>query len=78
LHRETGELHPKTLEILEKVATRIALEGIEVWQQLNVEQLIDAEAGTDEKSGNSTQNVWFDSGSTFNTRDGHHAVSDGD
>ncbi|MFN7474563.1 MAG: isoleucine--tRNA ligase [Burkholderiales bacterium] len=66
LHRETGELHPKTLEILEKVATRIALEGIEVWQQLNVEQLIDAEAGTYEKSGD-TLDVWFDSGSTFNT-----------
>jgi isoleucyl-tRNA synthetase len=45
-------------KFLKKVATRIALEGIEVWQQLNVEQLIDAEAiGTYEKSGEYTRRL---------------------
>ena len=66
LHRETGELHPQTPAILEKVAARVEREGIEVWQHLTVENLLDADAGTYEKSGD-TLDVWFDSGSTFNT-----------
>jgi isoleucyl-tRNA synthetase len=66
LHRETGELHPQTPDILEKVATRVEREGIEVWQHITVENLIDSDVGTYEKSSD-TLDVWFDSGSTFNT-----------
>ncbi|MFM7294130.1 MAG: isoleucine--tRNA ligase [Burkholderiales bacterium] len=66
LHRETGELHPQTPAILEKVAAHVEREGIEVWQRLMVEELIDTDADTYEKSGD-TLDVWFDSGSTFST-----------
>jgi isoleucyl-tRNA synthetase len=66
LHRETGQLHPNTPAILEQVAARVATEGIEVWQRITVEELIGADAPAYEKSGD-TLDVWFDSGSTFNT-----------
>ena len=34
LHKETGELHPRTLELLEQVAQRVEQGGIEAWQTL--------------------------------------------
>jgi isoleucyl-tRNA synthetase len=66
LHRETGQLHPDTPDILEKVAARVAQEGIEVWQRITAEELIGADAANYEKSGD-TLDVWLDSGATFNT-----------
>jgi isoleucyl-tRNA synthetase len=66
LHRETGEPHPRTLELLEEVAKRIEREGIEAWQRLKPEELLGAEAADYEKSTD-TLDVWFDSGSTHDT-----------
>ncbi len=67
LHRETGELHPRTPELLEHVAARVEKEGIEVWQRITVEELIGAtEAAMYEKSRD-TLDVWLDSGATFDT-----------
>jgi isoleucyl-tRNA synthetase len=66
LNRETGELHPRTLEILEQVAARVEQEGIEVWQRITLEELIGVEAAQYEKSSD-TLDVWLDSGATFNT-----------
>jgi len=34
LHRETGELHPRTPGLLEEVAQRVARAGIEAWQSV--------------------------------------------
>ncbi len=66
LHRETGELHPQTLVLLEKVAVRVEQEGIEVWQRITAEELLGNDAAMYEKSGD-TLDVWLDSGATFNT-----------
>jgi len=66
LHRETGELHPRTQELLEIVATRVASEGIEAWQRMTAEELLGDEAKHYDKIGD-TLDVWLDSGSTFNT-----------
>jgi isoleucyl-tRNA synthetase len=66
LHRETGELHPRTLELLDQVAARVEKEGIEVWQRITVEEMLGAEAAMYEKT-NDTLDVWLDSGATFNT-----------
>ncbi|MBI2316429.1 MAG: isoleucine--tRNA ligase, partial [Betaproteobacteria bacterium] len=63
LHRETGELHPRTLELLEEVALRVEREGIEAWQRLAPEELLGADAAQYEKISD-TLDVWFDSGST--------------
>jgi isoleucyl-tRNA synthetase len=66
VHKETGELHPRTLELLEKVAQRIELGGIEAWQTLDPEELLGAETGQYIKIKD-TLDVWFDSGSTHQT-----------
>ncbi len=66
LHRETGELHPRTLDLLAQVAAHVEQEGIEVWQKISAEEMLGADAADYEKSGD-TLDVWFDSGSTFNS-----------
>jgi isoleucyl-tRNA synthetase len=63
LHRETGELHPRTVELMEEVAKRIELEGIEAWFKLDPAELLGAEAADYEKISD-TLDVWFDSGTT--------------
>jgi isoleucyl-tRNA synthetase len=66
IHRETGELHPRTLELLETVAQRVERGGIEAWQRITAEELLGAEAAQYEKVRD-TLDVWFDSGSTHQT-----------
>ena len=66
LHKETGELHPRTLELLGQVAARVEKEGIEAWQRITAEDMLGAEAKDYDKISD-TLDVWLDSGSTFNT-----------
>jgi len=66
LHKETGELHPRTLELLEVVAKRVEQGGIEAWQSVDASELLAEDATHYEKSGD-TLDVWFDSGSTHFT-----------
>ncbi len=66
MRKTTGELHPRTLELLEQVAQRVEKHGIESWQSLKAEELLGAEAMHYEKSRD-TLDVWFDSGSTHQT-----------
>jgi len=63
VHRETGELHPRTAELLEQVAQRVEKQGIEAWFALQAEELLGEEA-KDWKKVPDTLDVWFDSGST--------------
>ena len=66
IHKETGQLHPRTLELLEEVAKRVERDGIEAWQGVSAQEFLGAEAGQYEKSRD-TLDVWFDSGSTHFT-----------
>ncbi|MBB5217238.1 isoleucine--tRNA ligase [Parapusillimonas granuli] len=66
VHKETGELHPRTPELMEQVAQRIEKEGIEAWQSLDPAELLGAEADQYEKNRD-TLDVWFDSGTTHAT-----------
>ncbi len=63
LHKETGELHPRTPELLEQVAQRVEKAGIDAWFRLDAAELLGAEAGEYEKMRD-TLDVWFDSGTT--------------
>ncbi|WP_175811957.1 isoleucine--tRNA ligase [Burkholderia contaminans] len=63
VHKETGELHPRTLELLEEVAKRVEQSGIEAWQTLDPRELIGDDANLYEKNRD-TLDVWFDSGTT--------------
>jgi len=67
VHKDTGQLHPRTLELLEKVAQRVERDGIEAWFSLNSVDLLGNEADHYKKLTH-TLDVWFDSGST------HYAV----
>jgi isoleucyl-tRNA synthetase len=63
VHKESGEPHPRTVELLEEIAKRVEKDGIEAWQKLEVAELLGAEAGQYEKNRD-TLDVWFDSGTT--------------
>jgi len=63
VHKETGALHPRTVELLEEVALRVEQHGIEAWQNLSVSDLLGDEASQYEKNRD-TLDVWFDSGTT--------------
>ena len=63
VHRESGELHPRTGELLEQVARRVEKEGIEAWFALPEAELLGDEASQWKKVPD-TLDVWFDSGTT--------------
>ncbi|ATZ72522.1 isoleucine--tRNA ligase [Idiomarina sp. X4] len=67
VNRETDELHPNTLELMEKVAQLIEKEGVQAWFDLEPETLLGDEANKYRKVTD-TLDVWFDSGVT------HHCV----
>ena len=63
LHKATGELHPRTVELMEAVAQRVEQSGIEAWFATDVSEFLGAEASDYEKISD-TLDVWFDSGTT--------------
>ncbi len=63
VHRKTGELHPRTGELIEQVAQRVERHGIEGWFSLGAEELLGADAEHYRKVPD-TMDVWFDSGTT--------------
>ncbi|WP_317201156.1 isoleucine--tRNA ligase, partial [Janthinobacterium sp.] len=66
VHKETGELHPRTPELLEQVAKLIEQDGIEAWLKLDIAELLGDEAAMYQKNKD-TLDVWFDSGTTHQT-----------
>jgi isoleucyl-tRNA synthetase len=67
LHKTSGELHPRTLELLEQAAKLVETGGVEAWSRARAEDLLaPAEAAQYEKI-NDILDVWFDSGSTHRT-----------
>jgi isoleucyl-tRNA synthetase len=69
LHKETGELHPRTPELLEQVAQRVEKEGIDAWFKLDAAELLgQGEHGAAHYDKmRDTLDVWFDSGTTHRT-----------
>jgi isoleucyl-tRNA synthetase len=63
LHKESGEPHPRTLELLEDVARQVEQGGIEAWFALDAQELLGDEAVAYDKMSD-TLDVWFDSGTT--------------
>ena len=61
--RVSGELHPRTPELIEAVARRVEQAGIEAWFSLDPAELLGQEAERYEKIQD-TLDVWFDSGVT--------------
>ncbi|MGA1092814.1 MAG: isoleucine--tRNA ligase [Burkholderiaceae bacterium] len=78
VHKETGELHPRTSELLEIVAQQVEKTGIEAWQALTVDELLKSLPSTEVdpkpvehakvyEKNRDTLDVWFDSGTTHAT-----------
>ncbi|MEY2707147.1 MAG: Isoleucyl-tRNA synthetase [Pseudomonadota bacterium] len=75
VHKETGEPHPRTPELLEIIAARVEKEGIEAWQAIEVKDLLGDDAAMYEKNKD-TLDVWFDSGTThWHVIRGSHAAT---
>ncbi len=66
LHKETGEPHPRTAELLEQIAQHVEQHGIEAWQTITAEEMLGADAKHYDKMSD-TLDVWFDSGTTHET-----------
>ncbi|WP_108817081.1 isoleucine--tRNA ligase, partial [Xanthomonas fragariae] len=63
VHRETGEPHPRSTELLRQVADRVELGGVDVWYTLDAAELLGDEAADYDKITD-ILDVWFDSGVT--------------
>jgi isoleucyl-tRNA synthetase len=79
LHRDTGDAHPRTMEILDQAAEIVEKGGIEAWSRVTVEQILGTEDAQHYTKSSDILEVWFDSGTTFwHVLRGTHAGSAGE
>ncbi|MBU3998998.1 MAG: isoleucine--tRNA ligase [Gammaproteobacteria bacterium] len=71
LHKDSGDLHPKTMEILDIAASMVELGGIEAWSKASTEEILgQVDCALDAPSYTKSSDileVWFDSGTTHTT-----------
>ena len=70
LHLDSGELHPKTMEILDLAATMVQAGGIEAWSKASTEDIFTKAGASDAAAYTKSTDileVWFDSGTTHTT-----------
>jgi isoleucyl-tRNA synthetase len=65
LHKETGDLHPNTMQILDRAADIVEAGGIEAWSRATAEEILGADDAALYTKSSDILEVWFDSGSTF-------------
>ena len=63
-HRTTGALHPRTSELITRVAARVERDGIDAWFSLDPAELLGGEAEQYDKATD-VMDVWADSGLSF-------------
>ncbi|MCL5975131.1 MAG: isoleucine--tRNA ligase, partial [Gammaproteobacteria bacterium] len=61
VHQQSGELHPDSKALIEKVALAVEQKGIDAWFEMDASELIGADADNYFKVTD-TLDVWFDSG----------------
>ncbi|NCG53882.1 isoleucine--tRNA ligase [Serratia fonticola] len=66
VHKDTEQLHPRSVELMEEVAKRVEQDGIQAWWDLDAADILGAEAADYVKVPD-TLDVWFDSGSTHSS-----------
>jgi isoleucyl-tRNA synthetase len=67
IHNDSGELHPRTLEILDHAAAMVEQGGIEAWSKATPESIVGAQDAALYTKSNDILEVWFDSGTTHTT-----------
>ena len=65
LHKDSGELHPRTMEIMDQAASIVEQGGIEAWSRVTPEEILGAQDAEHYTKSTDILEVWFDSGSTF-------------
>lgn len=70
VHKETGEIHPRMLELIEQVALLVAKHGVQAWFDLDLSDLIPAAEANQYQKVTDMLDVWFDSGAV------HYCVAD--
>jgi isoleucyl-tRNA synthetase len=65
LHKDSGELHPRTMEIIDQAASIVEQGGIEAWSRMTAEEVLGADDAAHYTKSTDILEVWFDSGSTF-------------
>jgi isoleucyl-tRNA synthetase len=68
VNKVSGELHPRTAELIEEVAKQVERDGIDAWFDLDAAALLGSDAAHYDKATD-VMDVWFDSGMV------HHCVS---
>ncbi len=67
LHKDSGELHPRTMEILDIAADMVQRGGIEAWSKATTESILGATDAAHYTKSSDILEVWFDSGTTHTT-----------
>ena len=76
--QDTGELHPRTMEILDQAAAIVEDGGIEAWSRATAPTILGPDDAPHYTKSSDILEVWFDSGSTFfHVLRGTHAGTDG-
>ena len=65
IHKDSGELHPRTLEILDQAAAIVEKGGIEAWSRVTAQEILGETDAVHYTKSTDILEVWFDSGSTF-------------
>ncbi len=68
LHKDSGELHPETMALMDRAAAIVAEGGVEAWSKLTAEDVLGDEgphSAAHYTKSNDILDVWFDSGSSF-------------
>lgn len=63
IHKDSGQLHPDTMAIMDRAADMVQMGGVEAWSKVTVQDILGADAEHYTKV-NDILDVWFDSGTT--------------
>ncbi len=79
VHKVTGEMHPRTTELMEEVAKLVEVNSIDAWYDLDMVAMLGGDA-KDYEQVTDILDVWFDSGishfTVLNEREGLSAPAD--
>jgi len=64
IHKDCGELHPRTMAIMDQAAAMVEAGGVEAWSKITAEEILGAADAAHYTKVNDILDVWFDSGTT--------------
>ena len=65
IHKNSGQLHPRTMDILDQAAAIVEQGGIEAWSRVQTQDILGPDEAAHYTKSTDILEVWFDSGSTF-------------